>query len=136
MYAQSVTLSRLVSHQTGHLAEKLAQETGEYAHTHNFPGGTFLNSTVFFGATTRLPDLLIFLSTLNNVFDDHRAVLDANRLLIPSVGIVDTPSDPRLVTYPVPGNDDTPCAIQLYCRLFKTAILAGKAYASREGGAA
>lgn len=115
--------------QTGPLAENLAREVGEYAHTHDFPGATFANSTIYFGATTRLPDLVIFLSTLNNVFDNHRAVVESNRLLIPSVAIVDTASDPRYITYPVPGNDDSPCAIQFYCRAFKQAILAGKAYA-------
>ena len=46
---------------------------------------------------------------------------------IPTVGIVDTSCDPRLITYPIPGNDDTPSAIQLYCNLFEKAILSGKA---------
>ena len=119
-----------MSFQTGHLAEKLARDVGEYAHTHDFPGATFSNSSQYFGATTRLPDLVIMLSTLNNVFDSHAAVIDSNRLLIPSVAIVDTPSDPTYVTYPVPGNDDTPCAVEFYCRVFKTAILAGKAHAN------
>jgi small subunit ribosomal protein S2 len=125
-----VTLSHSpLSFQTGHLAERLARETGEYAHTHDWEKATFMDSTTFFGATTRLPDLCIFLSCMDSVFDHHRAVTDANRLLIPSVGIVDTTSDPRLITYPVPGNDDTPCAIEFYCRLFKKAIIAGKQHA-------
>lgn len=34
--------------------------------------------------------------------------------------------DCRLVTFPVPGNDDTPSAVRLYCQLFKQAVLAGK----------
>ena len=116
--------------QTGHLAEQLARDVGEFAHAHDFYGGTFLNSNIVFGTTTRLPDLLIFLSTMNNVFDSHRAVCDANRLLIPSVAVLDTASDPSFVTYPVPGNDDTPCAVEFYCRVFKKAIMAGKAHAA------
>ena len=63
---------------------------------------------------------------MNTVFDQHRAVIDANMMLIPTIGVVDTACDPRLITYPVPGNDDTPCAIELYCKLFKTAIKLGK----------
>ena len=47
-------------------------------------------------------------------------------MLIPSIAICDSNSDPRLVTYPVPGNDDTPVAIHLYCDLFKEAVLRGK----------
>lgn len=67
---------------------------------------------------------------MNNVFDNHKAVIEANRLLIPTVAIVDTASEPRFVTYPVPGNDDSPSAIQFYCRVFEKAITAGKQYAN------
>ena len=35
-----------------------------------------------------------------------------------TIGVVDSDSDPRLITYPVPGNDDTPTAVNLYCDLF------------------
>lgn len=75
----------------------------------------------------RLPDLCIFLSTFNNVFLEHDGIRDCAKMFIPSVAICDSNSDPRLVTYPVPGNDDTPMAIHLYCDLFKEAILRGKA---------
>lgn len=54
------------------------------------------------------------------------AVKDAAKLLIPTIGIVDSNCSPNLITYPVPGNDDTPEAIALYCDLFKKAILRGK----------
>ncbi|KAL3242173.1 hypothetical protein MRX96_021450 [Rhipicephalus microplus] len=79
-----------------------------------------------FGTVTRLPDTVILLSTLDSVFEEHPAIKECNNMLIPTVAIVDTNSDPRLITYPIPGNDDTPSAIQLYCNLFKTAILLGK----------
>lgn len=75
---------------------------------------------------TRLPDLCIFFNTLNNVLAPHIAVRDAAKMAIPTVGIVDSNCNPNLITYPVPGNDDSPQAIQLYCKLFSTAILAGK----------
>lgn len=113
------------------MTERLAREVGEYAHTQDFKSSAFRNSTMFYGTTTRLPDLLIFFSTMDNVFRDHRAVVDANALLIPTVGIVDTASDPTFLTFPVPGNDDTPCAIEFYSRVFKRAVQAGKAYADR-----
>jgi small subunit ribosomal protein S2 len=45
---------------------------------------------------------------------------------IPTIGIVDSNCNPDLLTYVVPGNDDSPVAIELYCKLFKEAILRGK----------
>ena len=107
--------------------ERSAAECGEYSHCRYWKGGTFTNSAVQFQAETRLPDLCVFLSTLNSAVTSHRAITEATKLLIPVVGIVDTNCDPRLVTYPVPGNDDSPPAVALYCRLFKEAVLRGKA---------
>lgn len=108
------------------LIERTAVECGEYAHCRYWRGGIFTNASKQFGAITRLPDLCIFINTQNNVFDQHTAVRDSAKMLIPTIGILDTNCDPRIVTYPIPGNDDTPVALQLYCRLFKEAILAGK----------
>jgi len=113
--------------------EKTAADCGEFSHCRYWKGGTFTNSTIQFQSETRLPDLCIFLNTLNNAFLSHRAMTEATKLLIPIVGIVDTNCDPRLATYPVPGNDDSPSAITLYCRLFKEAILKGKAKRKEDG---
>jgi len=115
--------------QTIPLVEKMALECGEYACCSIWQHGTFTNSTVKFGAMTRLPDTVVFMSTLNNVFEAHEAITETAKMNIPSIGIVDSSCDPRLITYPIPGNDDTPCAIELYCRLFKEAIMRGKAKA-------
>ncbi|XP_067007112.1 small ribosomal subunit protein uS2m isoform X2 [Anabrus simplex] len=112
--------------QLAHLVERTAQDCGEYANVRFWRGGIFTNSTKLFGATTRLPDLVIFLNTLNNVLTQHVAVLEAAKMAIPTVGIVDTNCNPNLLTYPIPGNDDTPCAIELYCHLFKKVVLLGK----------
>jgi len=109
------------------LVERTAKECGEFSHCRDWQMGTFSDSTNFYSAVTRLPDLLIFMSTLNNVFETHPAVKDAANLLIPSVGIVDSNSDPTLITYPIPSNDDTYDPIELYCKLFKQSILLGKA---------
>ncbi|GFR23930.1 28S ribosomal protein S2, mitochondrial [Trichonephila clavata] len=111
--------------QNTHLIEKTALECGEYSHTKEWRRGTFTDSNRF-GMMTRLPELTIFLNTLNSVFETHTGVLESNKLLIPSVGIVDTNCFPNYITYPVPGNDDSPQAIELYCKLFKEAILRGK----------
>lgn len=82
--------------------------------------------TVQFGAITRLPDVCVFVTTHNTVFEQHVAVIEASKMNVPTIGVVDTSCDPRLIAYPIPGNDDSPAAIELYCRLFKQAILKGK----------
>ncbi|XP_008300205.1 small ribosomal subunit protein uS2m [Stegastes partitus] len=108
--------------QFGHLVERTAKYCGEYAHTRYWQGGLLTNANIQYDAGVRLPDLIIFLSTLNNVFQQHVAIRDAAKMNIPTVGVVDSNCNPSLVTYPVPGNDDTPAAMELYCRLFKMTI--------------
>jgi small subunit ribosomal protein S2 len=56
----------------------------------------------------------------------HTAIRDSAKMNIPTIGIVDTNCSTDLVTYVVPGNDDSPVSIELYCKLFKEAILRGK----------
>ena len=73
-----------------------------------------------------MPDLLILLSTMNNIFERHQAIVDAARVMIPTIGIVDTNSDPRLITYPVPGNDDSIQSIEYFCKLFEKTIINAK----------
>ena len=125
-YNSGIILFIARSPQVAHLVEKTAYECGEFSHTRKFREGTFTNSVMEFGAITRLPDLCIFLNTLNDVTAEHTAVNHAAKLLIPSVGIVDSNCNPNIITYPIPGNDDSPSSIQLYCKLFKQAILLGK----------
>ncbi|KAK0180513.1 hypothetical protein PV327_006144 [Microctonus hyperodae] len=112
--------------QVTHIVEKTAKECNEFSHTRFWKEGTFTNSTKKFKAVTRLPDLCIFMNTLNDVLHESNAVRDAAKMSIPSIGIVDTNCNPNLITYPIPGNDDSPIAIELYCKLMKEAILRGK----------
>ncbi len=55
------------------------------------------------------------------------AVREANKLGIPVVAIVDTNSDPSLVDYPIPGNDDALRALRLFTSTIANAIEAGRA---------
>ncbi|XP_054583062.1 28S ribosomal protein S2, mitochondrial [Eptesicus fuscus] len=109
-----------------HLVENTARDCGEYAHTRYFKGGLLTNAPLLLGPGVRLPDLIVFLHTLNNVFEPHVAVRDAAKMNIPTVGIVDTNCNPCLVTYPVPGNDDSPPAVRLFCTLFRTVVSRAK----------
>ena len=54
------------------------------------------------------------------------AVREANRLNIPIVAICDTNSDPDLVAYPIPGNDDAIRSIALLASLVAERICAGR----------
>jgi small subunit ribosomal protein S2 len=53
------------------------------------------------------------------------AVKEANRLGIPVVAIVDTDSDPDLVDYPVPGNDDAIRSIKLLVSVITDSLIEG-----------
>ena len=58
---------------------------------------------------TRLPSALFVI----DVMKEHIAVSEAKRLGIPVFAIVDTNSDPRLVDYPIPANDDAKDSIEV-----------------------
>lgn len=126
-YKEGVILFVTQSPQHGHLIENIALECKEYAHTRYWRQGMLTNSMMQYGAVTRLPDLIVFFNTLTTILDEHWAIKEAAKMAIPTIGIVDTNCNPNLITYPVPGNDDSPASIQLYCRLFKEVILKGKA---------
>lgn len=56
---------------------------------------------------------------------EHIAVAEAKRLGIPVVAIADTNSDPELIEYPIPGNDDAIRSIKLFANLVADAYLEG-----------
>lgn len=111
---------------TMHQVEQAAIKCGEYAHCRYWNPGLFTDSRNVFGYPTRLPDLCVFLHTQNSVFKTHRAVTDCAKLLIPTVGIVDSNCDPRLITYPIPANDDSVQSVNLYLDLITKAINTAK----------
>tara|TARA_Y100000590_G_scaffold67012_1_gene72649 strand:+ start:518 stop:1294 length:777 start_codon:yes stop_codon:yes gene_type:complete len=68
------------------------------------------------------PDLLIVF----DVVKDKLAVLEAKKLNIPVIAIVDTNANPELIEFPIPGNDDAIKSINIYADLFKNTILEAK----------
>ena len=60
------------------------------------------------------PDLIVIM----DVIKDKLAVLEAKKLNIPIVGIVDTNADPEMIDYVIPGNDDAIRSINLYKKYF------------------
>ncbi|MBR3314928.1 MAG: 30S ribosomal protein S2 [Atopobiaceae bacterium] len=53
------------------------------------------------------------------------AVKEANRLHIPVIGLLDTNSDPDVIEYGIPANDDAIRSVSLMCELVADAVLAG-----------
>src|SRR5690606_35505957 len=62
------------------------------------------------------------------------AILEARKLNIPIIAILDTNCDPDGITYPIPGNDDAARAIQTYCDLIADAVLDGLAAGAASSG--
>jgi small subunit ribosomal protein S2 len=82
-------------------------------------------------AMERLPDALFVI----DIGHENIAVLEAKKLGIPVIAVVDTNYDPALVDYAIPGNDDAIRAVQLYTRAAADAVLEGKAAAPIVGRA-
>ena len=68
-----------------------------------------------------VPDLLFVI----DVKKEDLAILEAKKLGIPVVAVVDTNCSPDGVDYIIPGNDDAARAIALYCDLASRAALDG-----------
>jgi small subunit ribosomal protein S2 len=68
-----------------------------------------------------LPDLLFVVDTVR----EEIAIKEAKKLGIPVIGICDTNSNPEVVDFPIPGNDDAGRAINLYLDLASRAVISG-----------
>jgi small subunit ribosomal protein S2 len=79
----------------------------------------------FFGGLVGLddlPDILVIVDTKR----EKAAVKEAKMKLVETIGIVDTNSDPELVDYPIPMNDDATKALEYVLELIGKAIEKGK----------
>ncbi|MFZ4067537.1 MAG: 30S ribosomal protein S2 [Phenylobacterium sp.] len=77
-----------------------------------------------------IPDLMFVIDTNKEAI----AILEARKLGIPVVAILDTNCNPDGINYPIPGNDDAARAIQLYCDLLADAVLDGLAAGAAASG--
>jgi small subunit ribosomal protein S2 len=71
---------------------------------------------------TGVPDALFII----DVGYQKGAVVEANKLGIPIIGVVDTNHSPEGIAHVIPGNDDSSRAIRLYARGVADAILEGR----------
>jgi small subunit ribosomal protein S2 len=70
----------------------------------------------------RLPDALFVIDPKK----EHIAVLEARKLGIAVIGVVDTNCDPDDIDYPIPGNDDAIRSIKLFTANIADGIIEGK----------
>ena len=68
---------------------------------------------------------------------EETAVREARRLGIPVVGLIDTNSNPDLVDYPIPGNDDATKSIRAVVSIIADTVIEGRkkflSYLAQEG---
>lgn len=70
-----------------------------------------------------IPDALFVI----DVGHEKIAILEAKRLGIPVVGVVDSNNDPDLIDYVIPGNDDSTRAIRFYAKSVADVVLEARA---------
>ena len=104
-------------------------ETGELAQTHNKRELGEVKEELaklnqMFGGLKDLSGLpgAIFLV---DVLTDKIAVKEAQRLEIPTIGIVDSNADPTVINYPIPANDDAVSSVSLISNFIAEAINRG-----------
>src|SRR5512133_3782108 len=77
---------------------------------------------------TALPDAIFVI----DVGFHKIAILEAKKLGIPLIGVVDTNHSPLGIDYVIPGNDDSSKAVALYARGIADAVIEGRASAANE----
>lgn len=70
----------------------------------------------------KLPDVLF----VADIIHDATAVREAKKMGVPVIGLVDSNSDPDLVTYPIACNDDATKAVELVSSVIAEAIVEGR----------
>lgn len=58
---------------------------------------------------------------------EKNAIMEAKKLGIPVVGVVDSNNSPEKIDYVIPGNDDSIRAVTLYCQSASASVLEAKA---------
>lgn len=70
----------------------------------------------------RLPGVLVIIDTAR----ERNALLEASKLGIPTIALIDSDGDPDMVDIPIPGNDDSMRSIDVVIRELCAAVSEGK----------
>ena len=71
---------------------------------------------------TEIPDVMFIVDPKK----EHIAILEAKKLNIPVVGLIDTNCNPNEVDYVIPGNDDAIRAVKLMTDVMANAVIEGR----------
>jgi len=81
----------------------------------------------------RMPKAVFIVDTKK----EETAVAEARRLGIPIIGLIDTNSNPDLIDYPIPGNDDATKSIRTVATIIADTVIEGRkkflSYLAQEG---
>lgn len=75
---------------------------------------------------TKLPQAIFLVGTR----EAKNAIREAKKVGVPIVALVDTNTNPELVTYPIPANDDAMHALEMMVRLASDAVMEGQKIAA------
>lgn len=139
---RAVNLVRSVAHNRGQIVfvgtrpdirpvvEKAARRVGRqgYHVGERWLPGTLTNKFQMFGEDTVtknkvVPDLVILLNPLANM----NAIRECAVEHVPTIGIIDSNADPRLVMYPIPANDESTRTAELIAGILSVAAREGVA---------
>jgi small subunit ribosomal protein S2 len=95
--------------------------------------GTLTNTPELFTVqvtdeTLAVPDLVILLNPLSNITCIRECALTH----IPTIGIIDSDADPRIVMYPIPANDESPQTAEIVAGILSIAGREGLALQMEE----
>ncbi|KIY51033.1 mitochondrial ribosomal protein subunit S2 [Fistulina hepatica ATCC 64428] len=107
-------------------------ERGYYVNDRWLPG-TLTNRQQLFGSSTIkslkvTPDAVVVLNPLQNIPVIQECALEH----VPTIGIVDTNVDPRIVMYPIPANDESPRTAEIIAGVLSIAAREGMAMREAE----
>jgi small subunit ribosomal protein S2 len=105
------TLKRSVGYDPNKLVQTMEEDEEEESNSKKRSGQPFVHS----------PDLVIILDYPNNLW----AVKECNYYGIPVIALCDSDSDPTLVQYPIPGNDDSHAGVELVAQVLSEASRKG-----------
>ncbi|KAI0807207.1 ribosomal protein S2, flavodoxin-like domain-containing protein [Fomes fomentarius] len=117
---------------TVRLAAERMEKQGYHVGERWLPG-TLTNRVHMFGPEVAgeeqvIPDLVIFLNPIPNVHAIRECALEH----VPTIGIVDSNVDPRIVMYPIPANDESTRTAELIAGLLSVAGREGVAIYKEE----
>lgn len=114
--------------------EDVLQRTGQSTHYTkkelNLLQKKMQHLTKIVGGIRNLNAASIGAVVLVDIDKERAALCEAVQMNVPVVAIVDTNSDPSLVAFPVPGNDDAQDSIAILINYLKDAVARGKATAA------